>query len=120
MRVEGREEGKAVGVLYSGLAPEAVKQNRRDTPVVGKGMARQELPDELAASRSTAVLPPAAINALARLRHAENEYEEARARDWRRSVVSPGAVLPALFDAVLQARMECRRLGVIAEGASTP
>jgi len=61
MRVEGREDGKAVGVPSSRLAPEAVNQNRRDTPVVGKGMARQELPDELAASRSTAVLPPAAI-----------------------------------------------------------
>ena len=120
MRVEGREEGKAVGALYSGLAPEAVKQDRRDTPVVGKGMARQELPDELAASRSTAVLRPAAINALARLRRAENEYEEARGRDWRRSVVSPGTVLPRLLEGVLQARMECRRLGVIAEGASTP
>jgi hypothetical protein len=112
LRVEGREQDKAVGVLYSGLAPEAVKQNRRDTPVVGKGMARQERPDELAASRSTAVLPPAAIKALARLRHAENEYEEARGRDWRRSVVSPGTVLPPLLHAVLRARMECRRLGV--------
>ena len=120
MRVEGREDGKAVGVPSSRLAPEAVKQDRRDTPVVGKEMVRQEPPDELAASRSTAVLPPAAINALARLRHAENEYEEVRARDWRRSVVSPGTVLPRLLEGVLQARMECRRLGVIAEGASTP
>jgi len=79
-------------------------------------MAGQELPDERAASPSTTVLPSAAIAAaLARLGNAENQYKQARARDWRRSVVSPGAVLPPLFDAVLRARMECRRLGVIEE-----
>jgi hypothetical protein len=112
MRVEDRELGKAVGVSSPRLARAAVKQSYEDDPDDGKGIAREKLPDELAVSRSTAVLPPAAINALARLRHAENEYEEARARDWRRSVVSPGTVLPRLLEGVLQARMECRRLGV--------
>jgi hypothetical protein len=111
MRAEGREEGKAVGVL-SGLVLAAVKQSREDVPVNGKAMARQGPTNELAATRSTTVLPPAAINALARLGHAENEYEQARARDWRRSAVSPGAVLPPLFDAVLRARMECQCLRV--------
>jgi hypothetical protein len=112
MRAEGRELGKAVEVPSSRLAPAVVKQSCGENPDVGKEVAGQELPDEQAASRSTIVLPPAAIAALARLGHAENEYEQARARNWRRSVVSPGAVLPPLFDAVLQARMECRRLGV--------
>ena len=119
MRAEGREQGRAVAVPSSRLAPAVVKQICEDDPDVGKEMAGQ-LPDELADSRSMTVLPRAAINALARLRCAENEYEKARARDWRRSVVSPGTVLPRLLEGVLQARMECRCLGVIAEGVSTP
>ena len=120
MRVESGEQDQAVGVLSLRLAHAVVKQGCEDDPDVGKEVAGQGVPGELAASRSTTVLPPAAIAALARLRHAENEYEQARARDWRRSVVSPGAVLPRLFDVVLQARMECRRFGVIAEGVSSP
>jgi hypothetical protein len=75
-------------------------------------MVREEPATELPAGRSTPVLPHAVTAALAHLRRAENEYERARACDWRRSVLSPGVVLPPLFDAVLRARMECRRLGV--------
>jgi hypothetical protein len=112
MRVEDREQSDAGGVLSSSVAAAPVKQKRGDAPDVGKEMARHLVADELATARSTTVLPPAAIAALARLRRVENEYEEARSRDWRRSAVSPGAVLPALFEAVLQARMECQRLGV--------
>jgi len=115
MRVEDREQAKAVGVS-SRLALSRVKQSCENDPDVGKEMARRQVADELASAPSTTVLPPAAIAALACLRHAEAEYEQARARDWRRSAVSPGAVLPVLFDAVLRARMECRRLGVITEG----
>ena len=72
MRAEGREQGRAVAVQSSRLAPAVVKQICEDDPDVGKEMAGQ-LPDELADSRSMTVLPRAAINALARLRCAENE-----------------------------------------------
>jgi hypothetical protein len=90
-----------------------------DVPDVGTALSRQVHEGEQAAERSTTVLPPAVIAALARLRQAENEYEQARARDWRTSVLSPGAILPQLFEAVLRARMECRRLGVIEERVTT-
>jgi hypothetical protein len=79
MRVEDREEGKAVGVPYSRLAPEAVKQNRWDTPDVGKEMARPEL-DRLAASRSTMFYRPTPLllsPAFAKRRTSTNKLERA-------------------------------------------
>jgi hypothetical protein len=116
MRDEGREQAKTVGVRsYEECAP-GVEASRSAMPDVGQALTRQMHAGELAAARSTTVLPPAVIAALARLRHAEHEYERARARDWRRSVVSPAMVLQPLADAVLRARMECRRIGVTPDG----
>lgn len=119
MRAESREQGKPVGVGSSEEGVPGVEESRTDMPGVGKALTRQMHAGELAAARSTTVLPPAVFAALARLRHAENEYEKARARDWRRSVLSPGVVLPPLFDAVLRARMECRRIDVTPDGTCT-
>jgi hypothetical protein len=82
-------------------------------PAEQQALTRQMHAGDLEAARSTTVLPPAVMAALARLRHAEDEYERARARDWRRSVVSPAMVLQLLADAVLRARVECRHLGLI-------
>jgi hypothetical protein len=81
-----------------------------DAPGAGRDQAGRGPADALGADRSTPVLPSAA--ALARLHHAEQEYERARVRDWRRSVVAPSVILQPLAEAVRRARMECRRLGV--------
>jgi len=79
MRADGGEEDKAVGVLASRLASAIAEATCEGVPDdVGKGMARQELPDALAASRSTRVLPAAAIAARVRLRHSEVELRLAR------------------------------------------
>ena len=119
MRAEGREQGKTVGVRHSEEFAPGVEASRSAMPDVGQALTRHVHGGEFAAARSTTVLPPAVIAALARLRHAENEYEQARARDWRRSVLSPGVVLPPLFEAVLRARVECRHLGLIEGCVST-
>ncbi len=87
-----------------------------DTTPADLGTVRDVLPGALTADCSTAVLPAAVAAALAHLRHAESEYERARARDWRRSAVSPATVLQSLSDAVLRARTECRCLGVPEQG----
>jgi hypothetical protein len=119
MRDEGREQAKTVGVRSSEEFTPGVEGSRSDTPDVGQALTRQMQAGELAAARSTLVLPAAVAAALARLRHAQNEYEQARARDLRRSVLSPGAVLLPLFDAVLRARLESRRIGVTPDGTRT-
>jgi hypothetical protein len=89
---------------------------KKGAAVHPRRLTRQMHAGELASARSTTVLPPAVMAALARLRHAEDEYERARARDWRRSVVSLAMVLKPLADVVLRARMECRRIGVRPDG----
>ena len=116
MRDEGREQAKTVGVPSSQEGAPGVEASRSAVPDLGQALTRQMHAGELPAERSTTVLPPAVMAALARLRHAGNEYEQARARDWRRSVLSPGVVLPPLFEPVLRARMECRRIGVTPDG----
>jgi hypothetical protein len=96
MRVEGCEQGRKALRVPSFLDGPPEGETSRSDLDVGIAMVRQVHEGGLAGERSTTVLPPAAIAALARLRRAENEYEQARARDWRRSVLSPGAVLPPL------------------------
>jgi hypothetical protein len=115
LRAKGHEQGPAE-VPSSELLPSsgrlAVLGSASPVPAGGKAVARSEPAHALAADRSTPVLQDATAAALARLRDSENEYERARRRDWRRSAVAPAIFLQPLADAVLRARMECRRLGV--------
>jgi len=84
-------------------------------PVDGRVLALGEPHATLVVDRSTAVLPDAISEALGRLRDAEADYERARARDWRRSLVAPSLILPPLLEAVQRARLECQRLGLPVE-----